>query len=389
MIDLKELENTTVPGAVKKALKEIDNNVNGLSVNAVLTPKLTQNYLTVFGNSILNAKYNYGTWFCAESKGEFLFYKNAAVGGNTTSDMLLRLDDIPLESDAVIVMEATNDAATGVTVTEHTARIKLILEHIINVVKARPIFILSPPNNEIARTILVDEMNQNDLKLCRAMGVMCFNPWESFAKPDGTFLDGITVVSDVNPDGDGTHPNSAVHISVGSILNEMYKRKEYAVLSPRINDQGIIPNSLLMLDNGSNTDVPSTFWRAGHTSAQLIETDLGKGRTWNVNFSNEDGSITSTQYPLTPNTPYMFVCNFNATFNSGESVLRLVLEPDEGNFKYVFDDVITSVGDSKLAIFFTIDDSQTSVRLKFSVESGVFDVDVNLAEIQIYDLSVL
>lgn len=355
-------------------------NVNELVLANTVATKLTQNYLTLFGNSILNSKYNFGIWFCAVSKGDFLLYKNAAVGGDNTTDMLARLSDIPSNSDTVLVMEAANDAGANSTVEAHTSNIKSIFEYIISI-GARPMMVLSPPNDDIPRSILIDEMNQSDIQLCRDMDIACFDPWDDSVQPDGSYKPNLT------SNDDGTHPNGQLHMEVGDKLYNQVVNRQYATLRPRINGQGIMPNSLLMLDNGGNTDIPSTFWRAGQVSASLSETSLGKGRTWSVNFADNGGTITSSQFPLDSNTQYMFVCNISASFNSGGSSMRLVLEPDVGSYKYVFDSVVTDIAPNKLVILFTLDDTQSSARLKFSVSSGVFDLDVNLAEIQIYKVS--
>ncbi|MGB5803639.1 MAG: SGNH/GDSL hydrolase family protein, partial [Vibrio anguillarum] len=87
--------------------------------------------LTVFGNSISQSLNNYGTWFARKSDGSLTFYYNAGVGGNTTVQMLARLDDVPDDTTLVSIMEATNDAASAITPLQHAENIKQIAEYFI------------------------------------------------------------------------------------------------------------------------------------------------------------------------------------------------------------------------------------------------------------------
>lgn len=346
-----------------------------------------QNLAVVFGNSISESVNNYCTWLCRYSNGALSFYKNAGVGGNTTAQMLSRLSDIPDDADICFVMEATNDAASAVTPQQHTDNMLEIFSYIKSK-GIRPVLVLAPPNDDSARSLIVNEMNLRDFVMARNNDISTYNPWDSFTNPsDGSWSAGAS--------DDGTHPTAGTQYLAGSAMSETMSANGFYSIEPRINDDGIgVNNNACLITDSDSNGIPDRFaTNGGQSSATLSSTSLGIGNTFSTNWVNNAVFINSSRFDVTAGDRYYFTTRFSSVVNSGSVSYSVALEYDVAingiTRKYFIQDMSESIAGCQMSMEFTVPDGVSTIRIIVTANSGTFDVDFNLAQVQFYNLSGL
>ena len=362
-------------------------NVNGLiNYSDIALSSQSQELLAVFGNSISESLNNYGTWFARKSDGNLVFFYNGGVGGNTTEQMIARLDSIPAGTKTVLVMEATNDAASGVTASQHALNMKAIFEYIISK-GMRPILIIAPPHDTPARSILVDQMNMFDYLMAQSLGVACFDIWSQFTNPtSGSWVSGAS--------SDGTHPNPATEQSAGYSLQNKYANKKYYIPLPRNNaNSGINPNSCFLTDANSD-GVPDNWATNGsQTSKTLTQTTLALGNTWTTTWANTAVFMNSSRFNVVSGKRYLFVMRFSSSFTSGSTPLSVYLEYNTPvgspavDRVYFLREASVSVDDCTLTADFIVPAGVSTIRFAVNAAVGTYNLTVKIGQAQMFNLS--
>lgn len=315
-----------------------------------------------------------------------MFFYNGGVGGNTTEQMIARLESIPAGTKTVLVMEATNDAASGVTASNHAENMKTIFEYIISN-GMRPVLVIAPPHDTSARSIIVDQMNMFDYLVAQSLGVACFDIWSQFTNPsNGAWVSGAS--------DDGTHPNPATEQVAGYSLQEKYSNKSYYIPLPRNNsNSGINPNSCFI--NDSNSDgVPDNWATNGNqANSSLIQTSLALGNTWVTNWSDTSLFMNSSRFNVVSGDRYLFVMRFSCAFASGSTPLSVYLEYNTPvgdpsvDRVYFMREASVSADDCTLTADFVVPSGVSTIRFAVNASSGTYDLSINIGQAQMFNLS--
>jgi|GEM_PF-2758326 len=345
-----------------------------------------QEQLCVFGNSISEAINNFGTWFARNSGGAVVFKTNAGVGGNNTNQMIARLSDI--DGTLVTVMEATNDYAAGVTLIEHRDNIATCLDYVSGI-GSEPLMIMAPPHDTAARSEYVFEANLYDYVTARKKGIKCFGIWDELTDPStGAWVSGAS--------SDGTHPDPAAEQTAGYKLADDYLNNRYYTPLPRIDDYTI--DSVILNPNGCFTTgtygagLPNNWATNGNQNTQsLAETSLGIGNTWQVNWVNSQLFINSSRWNVTEGDTYLCVMRFSNTINSGSCELSVFVQYDvtvnSVDRVYMMRQAAVSVDATTLSVELEVPEGVSSLRFAISADAGTFDVDINIAQAQMFNLT--
>ena len=345
-----------------------------------------QEQVTLFGNSISASITNWVSWAQRASNGGFVILKKAAVPGDTTALMLLRLEDVTTDTTLVTVMEATNDAVNSVTVATHAANMRLILQDMLDR-GINPVLVMAPPNDTSATTLLVEQMNLADYATARSLGIACISCWDQFADAtDGSWQAGYSA--------DGTHPEPNAEKAAGESFLSKLLAREFHIPLPYNNALNVADNIVNTNPNfiDSATGTP-TRWTANGTEVTkaLAVTSLGLGNTWQLNFSNIFSFFNSSRFDITGGDEYLFVMRLSSVINSGAVIYDAYIEyditVDSVNRIYFFQDNTEAVDATTLSIFHTVPATVSTIRFVVSVDSGTYDVDINVAQAQMYNLT--
>ncbi len=356
---------------------------------------LSQEYVIGFGNSITEPSQNFARQACTESGGKMKWVKNAGVSGNTTQQMLDRLDDDIKKGfgNTCVVMEATNDSNTGaITNEQHTANMSGINQEL----KERgykPIVVLAPPNDDPTRSLSIEEMNVKDWVMCRRNGVACFNPWLSFSGTDGGYIDGVS--------DDGSHPTTETHTAAGKVLYDQLSGGKFGFPYARNNNYGIFENPLMMSDTDSDGEPDG--WSVSGTGT-LENTTLCHGNTLKISYTGSSNpNSKSPFFSVEAGKTYVISFHYGFTSISGNGRKSLQLVNQEGDLKYNFlTGGVDDVEDQEMYIEYTATEDDTSLQLwvrcitpvgggSYTTESRVgqftiFCIDDNESDIHTYSM---
>ena len=207
------------------------------AANAALPPKVGgERRVVFFGDSITDnwSKAGYGGFFAGRP------YVNRGIGGQTTSQMLLRFrpDVVALQPDAVVILAGTNDIAGNAgpvsleVVQQNLASMaELAKLHGIRVVLASLLPVSDDKRDTAGRPLV--RTNDRPPATLRAL-----NAWlADYARRNGhVYLDYFTAVADragrLKPDlnDDGLHPNTAGYAVMAPLAE---KAVEAALAAPR------------------------------------------------------------------------------------------------------------------------------------------------------------
>ena len=347
--------------------------VNGLRVSELSNSNNRQKSVVGFGDSLTAFTNGFIKWFVYGSDGAFIFRLNAGVAGNTTQNMLDRLDDIPAGSSIVTVMEGTNDASASVTPLQHGINIKAILVEMLNAGHS-PILILAPPINDAAETLLVSEYNLYDWKSANDLGVQCFNVWDSSSDGLGFWAAGTNI--------DDFHPTNETEKTTGLSLYDNLKNTKFGLPLNRNNNFGIIPNSL-MIDDGNTDGVPDNFVKnAGVTT--LTDTSLGLGNTFNI-VASEFAFLRTDTFNIEVGKRYLFACRVLINAITSTTNLDVYLEGQNDSIRYyAIDGATVTMGATTVSVEFTATD--TDMRMLMIGSGSGINFDASLAQITLTPL---
>lgn len=148
-------------------------------------------------------------WFreaCARSGGLLVPDVVAGVAGNTTTQMLARLSDIPATTDVCFVFEGPNDANQAVTPASHYANLMSICNGLI-AKTVLPILVLAPPSTTNYTSI--SKYRVVEYHLAQVLGIPCIDPfYDDFDVTTGGWISGYSL--------DGTHPIIDRYVAAGT-----------------------------------------------------------------------------------------------------------------------------------------------------------------------------
>lgn len=182
----------------------------------------TGNRAIVIGDSIASGgdvQVNYqvgGSWFadvCGKSHQRLRFYRNAGVGGNTSTAMLARFtaDVTAYHPDIVVIGGVTpNDVGQSVPVATRKSNIQAMVAAAV-ADGSRVILATSTPNDTTGTRDSLVEMNHWLIGWANTQGIPVLDIYSPLADPaDGTYLPSYT--------SDGTHPNDTGNHVIGTAV---------------------------------------------------------------------------------------------------------------------------------------------------------------------------
>lgn len=374
--------------------------VGGAVVSANCRTVNRQEILTAIGDSITERTNNFVLYMCSGSDGGFLYANNAGVPGDTSGEVLARIDSaIKSNSTCATIMCLTNDVLQNEGLEYHRENMIDILNYIQSQ-GVRPLVILAPPTDytDGLRTDYADEMYvgiHEDYLLCRTRGLECYNPWYEFTDPDA-----FGWISGANPPGDTVHPNSATSRTAGLSLSSLISsNKTYVPFSLHngLTDNVYIDNSCLLTD--TNTDgVPDGWTTAGAViTSSLSETSLGKGNTLSCDVTNSSSSLEYARVDEfsidSGNTVlFSFRTSFSQSLETPRYAVWLQWNNDSGRREYVIDNYDADMPDTSIAYETEVPDDASTVSVFFAVRSPVggatpYSCSFDVAQVQIFNIT--
>lgn len=214
----------------------------------------------VYGNSFV-AALTFQSSLSVQSSGRFMIVQSSGVGGNTSSQVLARLQAGGINPLAKILLfiEGTNDAGAGVTPATHAENMKAIADYAI----ARgvvPVMCVTPPRDGGFASAANDMALQDQL-----LGLKYFIPtFDLFNRwvdsTDGTWTAGASI--------DGTHPVQAIYDLSGRDLWDTMNARQPDYFIPRTNTgKGLLQSNVLQLTD-TNADGLPDGWSVVSFSGQ-------------------------------------------------------------------------------------------------------------------------
>lgn len=197
---------------------------------------------------------------------------SAGVGGNTTAQMVARLNDVLLldpKPHICIVQGGTNDALTAVPLATTTANL-VTMYNAIEAAGIEPVVCLIPPSD--TQPARVNQINSWIATYAMMRGMRCLDNYTPAADPDGTWRSGYS--------SDGTHPNAtgAKPMGVAGAATLATGRSIEALLAGKsgTDTTNLILNGLFTGD--TNADGLANDWTltaAGANVAPTLEAGTG------------------------------------------------------------------------------------------------------------------
>lgn len=374
--------------------------IGGAVVSANCRTMNRQEILTAIGDSITEQTNNFVIYMCAESQGGFLYANNAGVPGDTSGEVLARIDSaIKPDSTCATVMCLTNDVLQNEGLAYHREN----MIEIINYIKAqgvRPIIILAPPTDytDGVRTDYSDEMYvgvHEDYLLCRSFGLECYFPWYDFTDPDS-----FGWLAGSNPAGDTVHPNSATSRAAGVALSDLIQNNKTYVpftLHNGLTDNVYVDNSCLLTDTNAD-GVPDGWTTAGAVIASsLSPTALGKGNTLSCDIANSSSSLEYArldEFSISAGNKVLFSfrTNFTQSLEAPRFAVWLQWNNDSGRREYVIDNYDADMPDTSMAYETTVPSDATTVSVFFAARSPdggatPYSCSFDVAQVQIFNIT--
>jgi len=335
-------------------------------------------FYTPFGNSITAEVNGFWSWFYFASDGSLTFLENKGVGGDTTQDMIDRIDAIDSKTTLCTVMEGSNDVGQGVTPEQHAINIKTILLGLI-AKGIKPVLLLAPPKSNQAHADSLREMNLRVWLVARSLGVICLNPWDQFSDGFGQWKAGLS--------GDGTHPNSSTAKLAGDTLWPLYEKQKSCYPLNTNNATGVILNGLFM--NDTNADGKPDDWEVidgqGHS---LSSTSLGVGNTFYFKALS-NFSYTYQLFSLDLGKTYSFGIKFSIEFLSRvDGKFEMYLQSPAGVRTYIIQNGFESYT-NKLAAHEFVAGEAGSWRFYVVANGTDYECDISIAQATMFCTSDL
>lgn len=191
---------------------------------------------------------------------------NGGVAGNTTAQMLPRVDSVISQGVQVcLVMEGSNDAINGVSIEDHRANLEAIVQRLLSR-GVLPVILASAPVN--AQPGAVTAMVAAETLLAMKYGISIYDPWRNVLDiANGQWVGANT--------SDGVHPTFTAAVTAKNDLNAFIAGTNKASpLGPRANAVGTSGYTLSGGNNlmGTNTANVPTGWSQAGTATPSIGT---------------------------------------------------------------------------------------------------------------------
>lgn len=246
--------------------------------------------LTQLGNSIvigssISGKPPFGDQMSPISDMRFSGIANKAVGGHKSIDIInIQLPTIPVGTEALMVMEGTNDATAGVPVATHIQQMHKILRYGIDNFDAVPLLVSTPPNSEVSAKPFIEKYALAQRLYAEDHAIPFADPWGAYTDVDGTLADAVQ--------GDGKHFNIVLHsYAARECLAQFTGRPSPLIPRSDTDKSGLIQtNALMTTDTTSSGVVVPTGWAlasaAGVSGAMSAATLPVRGRWFDISMSS-------------------------------------------------------------------------------------------------------
>lgn len=290
--------------------------------------------VAILGNSHAAAIPGIYDRFCAAMGGAVIRTVNAGIGGNTTAQILARVNEIPNDTDICLLIEGTNDgnawANTTITLAQHIANMRAIIENLQGR-GIRVVLLLGPSGNAPNNTYAYLQMRQSDIVLALEMGIPVYDPYRVIISPTtGGFVSGTN-------SADGLHAIDSATITVANQLASDLAAGRCASLVPVCNDDrgahavGSVRNSLLLTD--SNADGLADNWLKSTAGTATLASASADGVAGNWQTISATASASNSWLQLRSTLPrqssglddyyILFAAKFTQTTNA---VLQIYVE---------------------------------------------------------------
>lgn len=267
-IILKGLPNSA---GIPTGYGDLANTVNAL-VNSAQSVKQSLssvlNYgpigVHVYGNSFIQAL-TLQSALSSQSNGRLMIVQSSGVGGDTSAQVLARLQANGINPLAKILLyiEGTNDAGTGASDSTHAANMKAIADYAIER-GVIPVLCVTPPRDgAFAAAANLNALQDQFLGL--KYGIPSFDLFSRWVDgADGTWSAGASI--------DGTHPVQAVYDLSGRDLWALINNGQPDYFIPRTNTgNGLIQSNVLQYTD-TNADGLPDGWTANNFTGQSYPT---------------------------------------------------------------------------------------------------------------------
>lgn len=228
------------------------------------------------------------------TKGRVILQRNAGISGNTTAQMLARIqaDVIAYAPDWCLILGGTNDTpATPLATT--LANIQAMIDALV-AAGIMPILATIPPRDTSYHEA-ISKVNAGIKHLATINGLTCVDFYRALADPaDGDWISGYT--------SDGIHPIGAGYKVMAQVLADTLMTtvsQATVYLTGHLNDPiNLIPNGVFIGD--SNADGVANGWarNAGSNATHSLEAGTGDVvGNWQVIQINTAGGRNMTVTP--------------------------------------------------------------------------------------------
>ena len=180
------------------------------------------------------------------------------VSGNTSAQMLARVESIPAAANVVFFGEGPNDINASVSSVAHAANLRAIGDAIVALGKT-PVLVMTPPKS--GGLAAVQQYRAAEYYMALSRGWRICDPYAQFFDP-------ATGVWAAGASDDGTHLSPTAESAAGLLLwDQVSGVKNVYPIVPLANGYGVFANNLFLTDAGADgvADGWSTFAQAGAT----------------------------------------------------------------------------------------------------------------------------
>lgn len=368
--------------ASEAGTERIEDNTNDITTNFKITGNTAValgDSITAGNNDIVNNFYGENSWFqqlIVRSKGKVQYVYNAGIPGNTTTQMLARIqtDVIEKKPKLCFILGGTNDVSQNIPVSTTKSNIEQMIT-ILLTNKIAPVLCTIPPRNDATLQTGVSKVNINVRSLASKYGLHLIDFYSSLVDPSNGFYKNGTTLS-----GDGVHPTAAGAKIMSSVVEQVLLPSLPVFSTPlahnNVSGINLINNGLFL--NDTNADgVPDSWVAYGGTAANVVHSVVS-------NDSNILGNWVQMQ--VNTSTTRILEYTLGSGFAAGDKLAffgKIQATAEAGSLNY--DVKITFNGPGKSAklignwtrdvdgsfyMELTVPNGTTSILLDFIVNSG-------------------
>jgi lysophospholipase L1-like esterase len=206
------------------------------------------------------------------SRQQVAFCRNAGIGGNTTAQMLARLDVdvLAYKPRCVVLMGGTNDLPGDGDAAQ--ANIAAIVQRLTDAGIGVALCTIPPRNGDLERRRQIEGYNDGLRRFAAARQLTLIDVFPQLADPTtGTWKPGLS--------GDGTHPNSrgarVMAAFAGTVLEPLFPHEAPYLTTAASDTANLVHNGLM--DQADARGVPADWEASGAADARLATLHAGNG----------------------------------------------------------------------------------------------------------------